>query len=73
MLVGAMCDACRRGIGTNATNLQVVMGEVISTGSGVSLRSTRSPESYNLCSDCVAPVYQLLHEVVRGEPVRMRA
>ncbi len=68
MLLGAICDACRRSMGGNATNVQMVTGEIIQTGLSAILRNTHPPESYNLCATCAAPVYEFLHQATRGVP-----
>ena len=66
MLMGALCEACRMPIGRQATNVQLVTGELVQSTVGVSLRGTRPPESCNLCDECVGPLYALVHSAVRG-------
>ncbi len=65
VLLGAICDACRRAMGGSATNVQLVTGEIIQTGLSATLRNTRPPESYNLCADCAGPVYEYFHQATR--------
>jgi hypothetical protein len=70
MLLGALCDGCRQPVSGQVTNLQLVAGEIVQSTAGMRLRGTRPPESYNLCDSCVAPVYGLVHSMVRGAAVQ---
>ncbi len=72
MLFGALCESCRRPLGSGATNLQLVTGEIVMAGSMPSLRGTRPPESYTLCSECAQQVYTLVHALTRGKPASSR-
>ncbi len=49
-------------MGGNATNVQMVTGEIVQAGLNAILRNTHPPESYNLCAACAAPVYEFLHQ-----------
>lgn len=50
---------------SSATNVQLVTGEIVQTGLSATLRNTHSPESYNLCAGCAAPIYEYFHEATR--------
>ena len=65
VLLGAICDACRRSMGSSAKNVQLVTGEIVQTGLSANLRNTHPSESYNLCADCAAPIYEYFHQATR--------
>ncbi len=52
-------------MGSSATNIQLVSGEIVQTGLSAILRNTHPPESYNLCPDCSAPIYEYFHQATR--------
>ena len=74
MIITAVCDACHTALEGETTSVQLTSGEIVATlDRGVSLRSTRSPSIVNLCESCVAPVRQVLGQLLPREEQRHSA
>ena len=65
MIITAVCEGCRAALEGEATTVQLTTGQIIATlDCGVTLRSTRSPASVNLCGSCAQPIRRVISQVL---------
>lgn len=67
VIIAAVCEGCRTALEGESTTVQLTTGQIIATlDRGVTLRSTRSPASVNLCGSCAQPIRQVISQVLAG-------